>query len=120
MKCGDIIRSGGLALQVLPLRIEEEKMAQLDVVSLLMFLAGTGLFMVAGFAVCVALMIFCDIINLGGAFEKPAAAIISVVFAPILLVAGLFDTVMVLFEDPRTRESLRAPVLSPNGTTLRV
>ena len=95
-------------------------MAEFNIVSLLMFLAGTGLFMVAGFAVCVALMIFCDILNLGGVFEKPATIVIGVVFAPILLVASLVDKVMILFVRPEILQSLRPPVLSSNGSTIKV
>ena len=95
-------------------------MAEFNVVSLLMFLAGTGLFMVAGFAVCVALMIFCDILNLGGAFEKPAAIVIGAVFAPILLFASMVDKFMVPFTRPEILQSLRPPVLSSNGSTIKV
>lgn len=62
--------------------------------SLLMLVIGTCLFMVAGLAVCIAISIFCDSINLGGAFEGIAEKVIALIFVPILLVARVIDVVL--------------------------
>ena len=95
-------------------------MAQLDLVEILMLLVGTGLFMVVGFAVCVALMIFCDIINLSGAFEKPADAVLAVVFAPFFLAAGVFDQFALIFKSQEIQKSLRPAILSKDSRTITV
>ena len=95
-------------------------MAEFDVIPLLMLLAGTCLFMVAAFAVCFALMIFCDILNLGGIFEKPAETVIAAVFAPIFLIGRLYDLVAVSFMRQDIQQSLRPPVVSKDNRTITV
>lgn len=82
----------------------------MDLMSLLMLLVGTGLFMVAGFAVCFVLMIFCDILNLGGGFEKITGPIIALAFVPFLLAARMFDSVAHQFVRAEIRKSLRPAV----------
>jgi len=78
--------------------------------SLLMFLMGIVLFMVAGLAVCIAISIFCDTINLGGAFEGIADKVIALVFVPILLAARVVDVVMWLFVPANIKYAMSSKV----------
>jgi len=78
--------------------------------SLLMLAIGTCLFMVAGLAVCIAISIFCDTINLGGAFDGIAEKVIAVIFVPILLAAQVVDVVMWLFVPANIKHALSSKV----------
>jgi hypothetical protein len=78
--------------------------------SLAMLLVGTCLFMVAGLAVCIAISIFCDTINLGGAFDGIAEKVIALVFVPILLAARLVDVVMWLFVPANIKYAMSSKV----------
>ena len=95
-------------------------MTEFTLAPLLMLLIGTCLFMVAGFAVCVALMLFCDIINLGGAFEKISEIVISAVFVPILLAGRLLDLVTVHFVSAEIKHALRPAVACKETRTVTV
>ena len=81
-----------------------------SLVSLLMLIVGTCLFMVAGLAVCIVISIFCDTINLGGAFDGIAEKVIAVIFAPILLAAQVVDVVMWLFVPANIKYALNSKV----------
>jgi len=81
-----------------------------SIVSLLMFVVGTCLFMVAGIAVCIAISIFTDNINLGGAFEGIAEKLIALIFLPILLAARVVDLVMWLFVPANIKYSMNSKV----------
>lgn len=78
--------------------------------SLLMLAIGTVLFMVAGLAVCIAISIFTDTINLGGAFDGIAEKVIALVFVPILLAARVVDVVMWLFVPQSIKLALSSKV----------
>ena len=65
-----------------------------SIASLLMLVVGTCLFMVAGFVVCIGISIFCDTLNLQGAFAGIAEKVAGIVFIPILLVARCIDVVL--------------------------
>jgi len=78
--------------------------------SLLMLAIGTVLFMVAGLAVCIAISIFCDTINLGGAFDGIAEKVIAAVFVPILLAARVIDVVMWIFVPANIKYALSSKV----------
>jgi hypothetical protein len=77
---------------------------------LVMLLVGTVLFMVAGFAVCVVISIFCDTINLSGSFDAIAEKVIALIFVPILLAAQLIDVVMWLFVPANIKYALSSKV----------
>jgi hypothetical protein len=79
--------------------------------SLLMLAIGTVLFMVAGLAVCIAISIFTDTINLGGAFDGIAEKVIALVFVPILLAAQVVDVVMWLFVPQNIKLALSSKVV---------
>ena len=78
--------------------------------SLAMLAIGTCLFMVAGLAVCIVISIFCDTINLNGAFDGIAEKVIAVIFVPILLAARVVDVVMWLFVPANIKHALSSPV----------
>lgn len=78
--------------------------------SLLMLVVGTCLFMVAGLLVCIGISIFCDSINLGGAFDGVAEKVIALVFVPILLAAQVIDVVMWLFVPANIKYALSSKV----------
>lgn len=78
--------------------------------SLLMLAIGTCLFMVAGLAVCIAISIFTDTINLGGAFDGIAEKVIALVFVPILLAAQVIDVVLWLFVPANIKLALSSKV----------
>jgi hypothetical protein len=78
--------------------------------SLLMLVVGTCLFMVAGFAVCVAISIFCDSINLGGAFDGIAEKVIALVFVPVLLAARAVDVILWLFVPANIKYAMSSKV----------
>ena len=78
--------------------------------SLLMLVVGTCLFMVAGLAVCIAISIFCDTINLNGTFDVIADKVISLVFVPILLAGRMVDVVMWIFVPANIKHSLSCTV----------
>ena len=78
--------------------------------SLAMLAIGTCLFMVAGLAVCIAISIFCDTINLSGAFDGIAEKVIAVIFVPILLAARVVDVVMWLFVPANIKHALSSQV----------
>jgi hypothetical protein len=65
-----------------------------SIFSLLMLVVGTCIFMVAGFAVCVGISIFCDTINLSGWADGIAEKVIALIFVPILLAARAVDVVL--------------------------
>lgn len=77
---------------------------------LLILLVGTCLFMIAGVAVCIAISIFCDTINLGGGFEWIAEKLIALVFLPMLLVAQAIDLILWLFVPVNIKHSLSSKV----------
>ncbi|HBG06397.1 MAG: hypothetical protein A2075_21860 [Geobacteraceae bacterium GWC2_58_44] len=78
--------------------------------SLLMLAIGTCLFMVAGLAVCIAISIFTDTINLDGSFDGIAEKVIALVFVPILLAARVIDVVMWLFVPANIKYALSSKV----------
>jgi hypothetical protein len=78
--------------------------------SLAMLAIGTCLFMVAGLAVCIVISIFCDTINLSGAFDGIAEKVIAVIFVPILLAAQVVDVVMWLFVPANIKHALSSKV----------
>lgn len=78
--------------------------------SLLMFVIGTCLFMVAGLLVCIAISIFCDTINLSGSFDGIAEKVIAIIFMPILLAARVIDVVMWLFVPANIKYALNSKV----------
>ena len=77
---------------------------------LLMLVIGTCLFMVAGIVVCIAISIFCDILNLGGAFDQIAEKVIALVFVPILFAGRLVDVVMWFFVPANIKHSLATKI----------
>jgi hypothetical protein len=81
-----------------------------SIMSLLMLVVGTCLFMVAGLAVCIAISIFCDTMNLGGAFDGIAEKVIALIFVPILLAARVVDVVMWIFVPANIKYSLSSKV----------
>jgi hypothetical protein len=81
-----------------------------SIMSLLMLVVGTCLFMVAGLAVCIAISIFCDTINLGGAFDGIAEKVIALIFLPILLAARVVDVVMWIFVPANIKYALSSKV----------
>jgi len=81
-----------------------------SIFSLLMLVVGTCLFMVAGLAVCIAISIFCDTINLSGWVDGFAEKVIALIFVPILLAARAVDVVMWLFVPANIKYSLSSKV----------
>ena len=81
-----------------------------SIFSLLMLVVGTVLFMVAGFAVCVVISIFCDTINLSGWADGIAEKIIALIFVPILLAARAVDVVMWLFVPANIKYAMSSKV----------
>jgi hypothetical protein len=81
-----------------------------SIVSLLMLVVGTCLFMVAGLAVCIGISIFCDSINLSGWAEGLADKVIGLVFVPILLAARAVDVVLWIFVPANIKYSLASKV----------
>jgi hypothetical protein len=81
-----------------------------SIVYLLMLVVGTCLFMVAGLAVCIAISIFCDSINLSGWAEGIADKVIGLVFVPILLAARAVDVVLWIFVPANIKYSLASKV----------
>lgn len=81
-----------------------------SIASLLMFVVGACLIMVAGIVVCIAISIFTDIMNLGGAFEGIAEKLIALIFLPILLAARVVDLVMWLFVPANIKHSMGSKV----------
>jgi hypothetical protein len=81
-----------------------------SIFSLLMLVVGTCLFMVAGFAVCVVISIFCDSINLSGWADGIAEKIIALIFVPILLAARAVDVVMWLFVPANIKHAMSSRV----------
>jgi hypothetical protein len=81
-----------------------------SIVSLLMLVVGTCLFMVAGVAVCIVISIFTDTINLSGAFEGIAEKVIALIFMPILLAARVVDVVMWLFVPANIKYAMNSKV----------
>jgi hypothetical protein len=75
-----------------------------------MLLVGTCLFMVVGFVVCVGISIFCDSINLGGAFYSIAEKIIALVFIPVLALGGALDIVVGIFDSAEIKHALNSKV----------
>lgn len=85
-------------------------MTELSLAPLLILGVGTCLFMVAGLAVCIAISIFVDTINVGGAFDQIAEKLIALVFIPILLLGNVVDVVMGLFDPAEIKDALNSPV----------
>jgi len=81
-----------------------------SIASLLMLVVGTCLFMVAVLLVCIAISIFCDTINLGGAFDGIAEKVIALVFVPILLAGRVVDVFMWPFVPANIKYSLSSKV----------
>jgi len=81
-----------------------------SIFELLMLVVGTCLFMVAGFAVCVVISIFCDTINLSGWAEGITEKVIALVFVPILLAGRAVDLVLWLFVPANIKHSLSSKV----------
>lgn len=81
-----------------------------SIVSLLMLVVGTCLFMVAGLAVCIAISIFCDTINLSGWAEGIAEKVIALIFMPILLAARAVDVVLWLFVPANIKYAMSSKV----------
>ena len=81
-----------------------------SIISLLMLVVGTCIFMVAGLAVCIAISIFCDSINLSGWADGIAEKIIALVFVPILLAARVVDVVLWIFVPANIKYSLSSKV----------
>ena len=81
-----------------------------SIFSLLMLVVGTVLFMVAGFAVCVGISIFCDTINLSGWADGITEKIIALIFVPILLAARAVDVVMWLFVPANIKYAISSKV----------
>jgi len=78
--------------------------------SLFMLAVGTCLFMVAGLAVCIAISIFHDTINLGGAFDGVAEKVIALVFIPILLAARAVDVILWIFVPANIKYAMSSKV----------
>lgn len=81
-----------------------------SLISLVMLLVGTCLFMVAGLAVCIVISIFCDTINLSGSFDAIAEKIIALAFVPILLAARVVDVVLWLFVPANIKYAMSSKV----------
>ena len=81
-----------------------------SIVSLIMLVVGTVMFMVIGFAVCVCISIFCDTINLSGWADGIAEKVIALIFVPILLAARAVDVVMWIFVPANIKYSLSSKV----------
>ena len=81
-----------------------------SIFALLMLVVGTVLFMVAGFAVCVGISIFCDSINLSGWAEGIADKVIGLIFVPILLAARLVDVVLWIFVPANIKYAMSSKV----------
>jgi hypothetical protein len=81
-----------------------------SIASLLMLVVGTCLFMVAGVAVCIAISIFCDTINLSGWAEGIAEKVIALIFVPILLAAQTVDVVLWLFVPANIKYAMSSKV----------
>ena len=77
---------------------------------LIMLAIGTALFMVAGLLVCIAISIFTDTINLGGAFDGIAQKVIAVLFVPFLLAAQLIDFVISFFVPATIKQGTNSKV----------
>ena len=81
-----------------------------SIFSLLMLVVGTVIFMVAGLAVCIAISIFCDTINLSGWADGIAEKIIALICVPILLAARLVDVVLWMFVPANIKYAMSSKV----------
>jgi len=81
-----------------------------SIFSLLTLVVGTVIFMVAGLAVCIAISIFCDTINLSGWAEGISEKIIALIFFPILLAARAVDVVLWIFVPANIKYAMSSKV----------
>jgi hypothetical protein len=81
-----------------------------SLVSLVMLVVGTCLFMAAAFVVCVVISIFCDSLNIGGSFHGIAANVIGLCFIPILAVGRALDVILWFFVPEQIKYAMNSKV----------